>query len=344
MAWLRIAGFGLAAFGVALAVLAGLLGSELRHVAWADPLWALAGVLPFLSLGVRARWSPRPATMRYSRASSLSRVGGGLVARLADLPDGLRLGSVLLLVTALMRPQSSHSTDRLEHEGIDIAVALDLSESMQSQDLVPNRLEAAKVVIDDFIRRRPNDRIGLVAFGNTASTVSPLTMDHGVLRALVKRMRLGVLDGSQTAIGAGLGLALNRLDESQSETKVVVLLTDGVHNAGGIDPDTVAQEAADRGVRIYTVLLGRHRPGRSGGAVDPAQLERLASLTEGYAYVATDVQALTGTFQDLLNKLQKSVIEGSQVRAELFPWLLWAALALLMLDIVLRTTRLRRFP
>lgn len=343
MVWLRIAGFGVIAFAAALGGLAAALGAELRHVTWAAPAWAIALALPFVVLAVRARLTPRPATMRYSRVSSLARVGSGWAAKLADLPDGLRVAAVLLLVVAMMRPQSARSTDRLEHEGIDIAIALDLSESMESADLVPNRLEAAKLVIDDFIRRRPNDRIGLVAFGSTASTVSPLTMDHGVLRALVKRMQLRVLDGSRTAIGAGVGLALNRLDESASETKIIVLLTDGVHNAGGIDPDTVAQEAADRGVRIYTVLLGHHQ-GERAGSVDPAQLERLASVTEGFAYVATDVTALTGTFQDLLDKLEKSVIEGTQVRAELFPWLLWAALVLLMLDVGLRTTRLRRFP
>lgn len=265
------------------------------------------------------------------------------MARLAHLPDGFRLAAGLLLAVALARPQSTRGSDRIRHEGIDIAIVLDLSESMENRDIPPNRLAAAQAVIDDFIRRRPRDRIGLVVFGSTASTVAPLTMDHGVLRALVRRLRLGVIDGTRTAIGAGLGIALNRLDESEADTKVVVLLTDGVHNADGLDPDAAAQEAADRGVKVYTVLMGQHALGMEG-SVDPSRLERIASVTGGYAYTAADSEALRTSFQDLLDKLEKSTIEGEQVRPELFFLFLWPALVLLLLDIVLRSTRLRRFP
>jgi Ca-activated chloride channel family protein len=179
-------------------------------------------------------------------------------------------------------------------------------------------------------------------FGSHASTIAPLTMDHGVLRNLIAQLRLGVIDGSQTAIGAGLGVALNRLEESTAASKIIVLLTDGVHNADGIDPDSVAQKAAERGVIIYTVLMGRHASGAA--STDPGQLERLASATGGYAYLAEDVGELQTSFQDLLNKLERSEIEGEQIRAELFGWLLWPVLLLLGLDIGLRNTRLRRFP
>jgi Ca-activated chloride channel family protein len=211
---------------------------------------------------------------------------------------------------------------------------------MQADDLFPNRLEAAKEVIDQFIARRAHDRVGMVAFGAYASTVSPLTIDHNVLRQLVRRLQLGGIDGSKTAIGAGLGLALNRLKDSDADSQVIVLLTDGVHNAEGIDPDSAAQEAKDRGIAIYTVLIGRHL----SASVDPGRLERIASLTGGYAYTAEDQQALVTTFQDLLNKLERSTIQGDHVRAELFFWFLWPALLLLLLDVVLRSTRLRRFP
>ncbi|MEE9382070.1 MAG: VWA domain-containing protein [Nannocystaceae bacterium] len=339
----RVMGVGAAVSLAVLAALAASLGEELRYIVWDQLGWVTMALVPVGAVVLRAYLNPRPATLRYSRASSLARIGSGTLARLADLPDALRLAAALLLVAALARPQSSRLTDRIEHEGIDIALVLDMSDSMESPDLAPNRLEAAKIVIDDFVRRRPHDRIGLVVYGSSASTVSPLTMDHDVLRRLVARLRIGVLDGSSTAIGAGLGVALNRLEQSTSDTKIIVLLTDGVHNAGGIDPDRVAQEAADRGIGIYTVLLGQHQGGVRGG-VDPAQLERLASVTGGYAYTATDIKALTVTFQDLLNKLERSVIDGNRVRAELFHWFLWASLGLLMLDTVLRTTRLRRFP
>nr|WP_255216165.1 VWA domain-containing protein [Pseudenhygromyxa sp. WMMC2535] len=233
-------------------------------------------------------------------------------------------------------------SEHVEHEGIDIAIAIDLSGSMENQDLPPNRLTAAKLVIDDFIARRPNDRIALVGFGAQASTVAPLTMDHAVLRKLIAQLRLGVVDGNQTAIGAGLGVALNRLEGSEADSKVILLLTDGVHNAPGVDPDSVAQKAAERGVAIYTVLMGRRELGAT--SVDAAQLERLASATDGYAYVATDIQALQTSFQDVLDRLDTSEIQGEQIRAELFHWLLWPALLLLLLDVTLRNTRLRRFP
>ena len=187
----------------------------------------------------------------------------------------------------MARPQSTVGAERVTHEGIDIVIVLDLSVSMETPDLPPTRLEAAQYVIDDFISRRPRDRIGLVVFGSSASTVAPLTMDHGVLRSLVKSLRLGVMDGSTTAIGAGLGVALNRLDESEAESQVVVLLTDGVNNAGALDPDDAAAEARARDIPIYTILMGRHVGGRDG-SVDPAQLERIAKTTEGKAYTATD--------------------------------------------------------
>jgi Ca-activated chloride channel homolog len=339
---LSVFSWALVALALVVGGLAMHLGSGIRHIVWADPVWGLAVVLPVLAVVLRSVLSPRPATMRFSRVRSLARVQGGFVAKLAALPDGLRLAAGVLLVACLARPQSTRGADRIRHEGIDIVIVLDLSESMKSGDMVPNRLRAAQMVIDDFIRRRPHDRIGLVAFGNTASTVSPLTMDHGVLRTLVKRLRLGVVDGSRTAIGAGLGVALNRLEDSEADTKIVVLLTDGVHNADGLDPDAAAEEAAARDVGVYTVLMGQQAMGDD--SIDPGRLERIASITGGYAYTAVDQDALRGSFQDLLDKLERSTIEGQTVRPELFALLLWPALGLLLLDVVLRTTRLRRFP
>lgn len=336
---LPILGFAGIALALTLAGLAAWLGADLRHVVIASPWWLLAAFVPLLAVVIRGVVSPRPATLKFSRATSARRLGPGLAARLAHLPDGLRLAAAVLLALALARPESSRATDRVEHKGIDIVVALDLSDSMEADDLYPNRLEAAKDVIDSFIARRRHDRVGMVAFGATATTVSPLTVDHGVLRQLVRRLQLGSIDGSKTAIGAGLGQALNRLKESEADSKVVVLLTDGVHNAEGVDPDSMAREAADRGVHVYTVLIGRQ-----AASIDPGRLERIASTTGGYAYTAVDQQALVTTFQDLLNKLDRSTILGEHIRAQLFHLVLWPALLLLMLDIVLRSTRLRRFP
>jgi Ca-activated chloride channel family protein len=345
MSWfVRVLGFGAFVAALIVLLLGLVLGEGLRHVVFASP-WLLAALLvPVLGMAVRAATAPKPATLRFSRKRSLMRLGGGggVAARLADLPDGLRLAAALLLVLAAARPQSTRMSERLEHEGIDIAVVLDLSESMASDDIYPNRLSAAKLVIDDFIARRPNDRIALVGFGSSASTIAPLTLDHHVLRSLIARLNLQVIDGRSTAIGAGLGVGLNRLESSEATSKVIVLLTDGMHNADGIDPDSAAQKAAERGVIIHTVLMGRHD--RGTGSVDPQQLERLASATGGYAYLATDSDELATSFQDLLDKLEKSEIAGEQIRAELFAWLVWPALLLLLLDAILRNTRLRRFP
>jgi Ca-activated chloride channel family protein len=332
-----------ALLGAIALALAAALGEGLRHVVWAQPAWALAVAIPLGALALRAWRSPRPPTLRFSRAGALRRVRRSLPARLVALPDAMRVAAGILLAVALARPQSERGGDRLSHAGIDIVIVLDLSESMETPDLPPNRLVAAQLVIDDFIARRPQDRIGLVAFGSTASTIAPLTMDHGVLRSLVRKLRLGIMDGSTTAIGAGLGMALNRLEESDADSQVVVLLTDGVHNADGIDPDTAATAASDRGVRVFTVLMGQHELGPQG-SVDPARLERMASVTGGYAYTAADTDALRGSFQDLLDKLERSTIEGTQVRAELFQLLVVPALVLLVLDALLRSTWLRRFP
>lgn len=339
---LPIVGWALLTLGITAGGLALYLGQGLRYVVIAEPMWLLAALLPLLALCIRTYFSPRPPTMKFSRLRTTRRIRPGLAARLVHLPDGFRLAAAVLLAVTLARPQSSRHTDRIEHEGIDIAIALDLSQSMELGDMYPNRLEAAKAVIDEFIARRPHDRIGLVAFGSRATTVSPLTIDHDVLRALIDRVQLGGIDGSSTAIGAGLGVALNRLDESDAESKIVVLLTDGKHNAGGINPDSAAAEAKERDIKIYTVLMGSHKFGTDG--VDPAQLERIASITGGFAYTAEDRDALRTSFMDLLDKLEKSTIEGQQIRAELFHLLLWPALLLLLFDVGLRTTRLRRFP
>ena len=142
------------------------------------------------------------------------------MARLRDLPTVLRLAAVVLIGIALARPQSTRATDDLELEGIDIVISLDLSGSMQETDLAPNRLEAAKVVIRDFVRRRPTDRIGLVVFGREAYTHIPLTLDHGTFLRMLAELRLGIIDGNGTAIGNGIGVALNRLRTSDARSKV----------------------------------------------------------------------------------------------------------------------------
>ena len=171
------------------------------------------------------------------------------------LPFVLKLLAFSLAIVALARPQSSLSGRDIKTEGIDIMMALDISSSMLAEDLKPNRIEAAKKVAEEFIDSRPNDRIGLVVFGGESFTQCPLTTDHSVLKNLFAGIQSGILaDG--TAIGEGLGTAVNRIRNSRAKSKVVILLTDGVNNIGSIAPETAGEIAKTFGIRVYTIGVG----------------------------------------------------------------------------------------
>jgi len=315
--------------------------------------FALALVPPAVALVVwagLARAPGRRGLFVYSRAPDLSAARPGLVARLRDLPMVLRLGAVVLVGVALARPQSTQVTDDLELEGIDIVIALDMSGSMQETDLVPNRLEAAKAVIADFVRRRPSDRIGLVIFGRDAFTDIPLTLDHGTFLRMLSELQIGIIDGRATAIGNGIGVALNRLRKSDAKSKVIIVLTDGENNAGNISPEQAARYAQTLGVKIYTVLAGTSdaeaaAPGRPRQPVNPKLLEGIASMTGGTPYLATDTRALHERFQKIIEDLQKSRIhDRGTLYRELYRRFLLAAFALLALETALRLTRFQRIP
>jgi Ca-activated chloride channel family protein len=296
----------------------------------------------------------RRAALMHSRASELGTRKRGIVARLRDLPMVLRLLTVVLLGVALARPQSARRDDELELEGIDIVVTLDLSGSMEETDLVPNRLEAAKVVIQEFVKRRPSDRIGLVIFARDAYTYIPPTLDHGTFLRMLGELHLGIIDGKGTAIGNGLGVALARLRRSEAHSKVIILLTDGDSNAGNISPLQATSYAQKMGVKIYTILAGDNDssdvPVTAGGArhrypVNPKLLEQIATQTGGTPYLATDTRALAQRFQNILEDLEKSRIRDRAILyAELFPRVLWPAFLIFLLEIALRLSRLRRLP
>jgi Ca-activated chloride channel family protein len=302
------------------------------------------------------RRSDRVATFRHSRASELGAHRPSLVARLRDLPVVLRLLGVTLLVVALARPQTSRASDDMELEGIDIVIALDVSGSMQETDLVPNRLDAAKMVIERFVRRRPNDRLALVVFGKDAYTHVPLTLDHGTYLRMLSELQVGIIDGRGTAIGNGIGVSLNRLRRSDAKSKVIIVLTDGDNNAGNISPVQAARFAQTLGVKIYTILAGDNGdspaaaqdaiPGqRPRQPVNPKLLEEIASMTGGAPYLATDTQSLAKNFQSILEDLEKSRLHDRAVLyGELFPKLAWGVFAALLLEVALRLSRWRRLP
>jgi Ca-activated chloride channel family protein len=299
------------------------------------------------------RGPARRGVFAYSRAGELRAQKRGIVARLADLPSVLRVAAVVLAGVALARPQSTRVADDLEIEGIDIVIALDVSGSMQETDLAPNRLDAAKMVIQDFVRRRPSDRIGLVVFGREAYTHVPLTLDHGTFLRMLAELRLGIIDGNGTAIGNGIGVALNRLRHSDARSKVIIVLTDGENNSGNIAPEQAARFAQTMKVKIYTILAGDNDPESANQEpgmgrrhpVNPKLLEQIASMTGGTPYLATDTNALAERFQKILEDLEKSRLHDRGVLyAELYRRFLFVAFGLLALETALRLTRLRRLP
>lgn len=319
----------------------------------------------------------RTGTFIFSRTSELRRAPQGVLGRLIHLPNALRLVAIALVAVALAQPQRKVS-DQAEVEGIDIVLVLDVSNSMQEQDLLPDRLSAAKKVIEDFIDRRASDRIGLVIFGREAYTQCPLTLDHKALKGLLRDVRLGLIDGQGTAIGNALGTAINRLrdpncdgkegadkerclERRKAKSKVVVLLTDGDDNASKLDPRQAAKYAQAFGIKVFTVLIGRDTlaaeapPGtdRFGNVirirprypVNPKLLEEIAEQTGGMPYLATDVVALQQRFQAILEDLDRSKIKSQRPHyAHLYPMFVTPALALVLLEVLLSLTRFRRFP
>jgi Ca-activated chloride channel family protein len=324
--------------------------------------WAALLVLgPLLVLLSRGTFDlSRSARASISRGRELTGMPRGLRARVRPMLYGLRAAALVLSVLALMGPQSIHARDKTELEGIDLVLTLDLSLSMQASDITPNRFEATKFVVDEFIARRPNDRIAAVVFGRDAYTLMPLTTDKDMLRGAVADLELGMIEGRGTAIGNAVGVALNRLRKSHAKSKAVILLTDGDSNSGNISPDEAAEFATHMGAKVYAVLMGRSddarvqsgvdlfgRPlfGQGNFPVNPELLKRMAQRTGGEFYLATDRQGLERSFHAILDKLEKSEVEDAgAVYGELFPAFLGPAALLLLLEALLGSTWLRRWP
>lgn len=301
----------------------------------------------------------RSVHLHVSSTSVLARLRPGPIARLAALPRVLRLVLLAVLVVALARPQTRERGGQVEVEGIDIVVALDLSNSMEADDLAPNRLEAAKRVLRDFITRRRSDRLGLVVFGREAHTYCPLTLDYSVLLNLLGGVQLGLLDGSATAIGNGLGLALARLRPSDAKSRVVILLTDGDNNAGNVAPREAARYAREMKVKVFTILMGQQVPRLGSGLglggvmlgasppppANPQLLEAIARETGGRAFLATDRGALEQTFEAILGELDRTTRRDvAALHRDAQAPFLALALLLLALEALLSLTRWRELP
>jgi Ca-activated chloride channel family protein len=340
-----------------LALIQRHLGLPLGRLTFAHR-WALLLLLavPLAAYAAFHAERRRQGTFLFSRVADLVAVGPGLLARLRSLPAVLRILGLGFFVVALARPESSKTLAHEEAvEGIDIVFALDVSLSMQETDMSTDpfervtRIEAAKKVIDDFIRKRKHDRIGLVLFGAEAHTWCPPTLDYQALRSLLADVNLGVINGQATAIGDAIGTAVNRLRRSKSSSKVIILLTDGDSNAGSITPNQAANYAATFKIKVFTVLAGKHaadhRFGMRRFRVNPRLLEEIAALTGGTPYLASDREALQDRFQRILDALKKDrFVRKEQLTSEHFQAFLYPGLLFILLDLLLGLTVLRRFP
>ncbi len=297
------------------------------------------------------------ATMQVSTLETLDGVRPTWRVRLRFLPLVLRLLAVALVVVVLARPQSTSSYSDSNTEGIDIVLSMDISGSMKAVDFKPNRLEAAKNVAAKFIAGRPNDNIGLVVFAGESFTQCPLTTDHAVLINLLSDIRTGMLEDG-TAIGMGLATAVSRIKESKAKSKVIILLTDGMNNYGAISPEKAAELAQTFGVRVYTIGVGSQGvaqvPVQTAFGVkmqdmevkiDEALLQGIADKTGGKYFRATNNKSLESIYEEI-DKMEKTIMEVRHYTKrtdEYLPFAL-AALALLLIEVLLRNTLLRTIP
>ena len=294
------------------------------------------------------------ASIQLSSTTMLQKQPKSARAYMIHLPFALRVATIILLSIALARPQLSNRWQSQSTEGIDIMMALDVSGTMLGEDFKPNRLEAAKAVATDFVIARPDDQIGLVVFAGESFTQCPLTTDHAVLVNLFQSVKFGMIEDG-TAIGLGLANAVNRMKDSATKSKVIILLTDGSNNRGEIDPQTAAEIAKTYGIRVYAIGVGSYgkvrvpiqtpygtQYGTMDSEFDEQTLRNIASTTGGEYFRATDNSSLKAIYNqiDQLEKTKIRVREYSK-RTENFAPFLYAALFCLLLDILLRFFVLR---
>jgi len=330
------------------------------HFEHPEVLWLLA-LLPLLAF-LKGRKGATVA-IRYPSAQTAKAIAGARKSRAGKWLGTLRILALSALVVALAQPQMVHGTTEVDASGIDIILAVDVSGSMEALDFTinnepANRVEVVKQVMSRFIEERPNDRIGLVAFAGRPYMVSPLTLDHQWLQKRLQTIHPGMVEDG-TAIGAALGSSVNRLRDQKAKSRIVILLTDGMNNAGKILPVTAAEAAETLGIKIYTIgagsrgevpvpitdQFGNKKIVRAKVDIDEKTLKQVAQMTGAAYYRATDTDSLEKIYNDI-NKLETSTrkIKKFEHRNEMFLWAALGALLLMGIELTLNQTRFRRLP
>ena len=315
--------------------------------------------LPLLALQVRRNYQ---STVHFPSLAALKALRPSKVDLYAGLPFIIRFLAIIFLTIALARPQEGHKSTEILSVGVDIMLALDTSGSMRALDFIEEekritRLAVVKGVVSEFIENRPYDRIGMVVFGEQAYTQCPLTLDQGILQSFLSKLEIGMA-GDSTAIGSAIGIAIKRLKDLESTSKVIILLTDGRNNAGTLVPLQAAQTAKTFGIKIHTIGVGTQgkapflvnsifgqRYVYQEVDIDETTLTEISKITGGQYFRATDLESLKNIYKqiDEMEKSEVKVIDHSEYK-ELFHYFLVPGLLLLLLEVSLSNTLLRRIP
>ncbi len=334
--------------------------SYYNDIQFAEKHWFwLLLIIPIMIAWYILRLKKYEGEFNFSSFTLFKGIKSSSRAKFRHILFALRIISFALMIAALARPQSRSSWKDSKTEGIDIVLSMDISPSMLAKDFKPNRLEAAKDVIQDFIDARPNDRIGLVIFGGEAFTQCPLTSDHKVLKNMIPIIKVGMVEDG-TAIGVGLATAVGRIKESKAKSKVVILVSDGVSNSGEVAPLTAADLAKTFGVRVYCIGVGTRGKALTPVArytqdeyeydyvdveIDEKTMTEIGTMTGGKYFRATNKSSLKDIYAEI-DKLEKTIISEKSFtnKAEHFlPLAIFAAM-LLLLEFLLRFTIFKSVP
>lgn len=319
-------------------------------------LWLLLVPVLLAALYIYRELAARVPHLRVSNAAPWLSSGGSFLSVLCHLPFVLRLSALCLIIVAIARPRSSSQVEKIDTEGIDIVLAMDVSTSMLARDFTPDRISAAKDIAIEFIAQRPSDRMGIVVFAGESYTQCPLTTDRATLINMMKEVQTDLIEDG-TAIGNGLATAVARMSGSDAPSRVVILLTDGVNNRGEVAPMTAAQIAKTYGIRVYTIGVGANgmapypvvtpwgiEERKIQVEIDEELLKGIAETTGGRYFRATDNTKLQEIYAEI-NRMEKSKtsIDSFPVYKELFSPFAIAALICLLAELLVRLL-LRRLP